>query len=207
MTESENIDQFMARVMGIVNQIKLIGEAIPDQTIIEKFLISLSKKFEMVVTTILESKDLSNFSTDELMGSLLSHETRLHLEDESIYNAFKNKLSFNRGRGRGRGRGHRGRGRSTRNHHSSEGHTHQNQNQNFHPQRGRGKRSNDKASIQCYYCKKVGHYESKCRKKQAYQHSGREHVSNHEGDTSDGMFLSCHKTEEQHKKLWLLDSG
>jgi hypothetical protein len=21
------------------------------------------------------------------------------------------------------------------------------------------------------------------------------------------MFLSCHKTEEQHKELWLLDSG
>jgi hypothetical protein len=31
MTESENIDQFMTRVMGIVNQIRLTGEAIPDQ--------------------------------------------------------------------------------------------------------------------------------------------------------------------------------
>jgi hypothetical protein len=31
MTESENIDQFMTRVTGIVNQIRLIGEAIPDQ--------------------------------------------------------------------------------------------------------------------------------------------------------------------------------
>jgi hypothetical protein len=35
----------------------------------------------------------------------------------------------------------------------------------------------------------------------------RAHVTNHEGDTSDGMFLSCHKIEEQHKDLWLLDSG
>jgi hypothetical protein len=80
-------------------------------------------------------------------------------------------------------------------------------NQNFQPQRGRGRRSNDKSSIQCYYCKKYGHYESECRKKQADQLSGRAHVSNHEGETSDGMFLSCHKTEEQHKDLWLLDSG
>jgi hypothetical protein len=32
-------------------------------------------------------------------------------------------------------------------------------------------------------------------------------VSNHTGDTSRGMFLSCHKTEEQPKDLWLLDSG
>jgi hypothetical protein len=64
-----------------------------------------SKEFEMVVTVILESKDLSNFSTNELMGSLLTHETRLHLEDESIANAFKTQFSFNRVRGIGRGGG------------------------------------------------------------------------------------------------------
>jgi hypothetical protein len=43
----------------------------------------------MVITTILESKDLSHFSTDELISSLLTHETRLHITDESISNAFK----------------------------------------------------------------------------------------------------------------------
>jgi hypothetical protein len=75
MTKSEDVDKFMTRVMGIVNQIRLTGEDIPDQRIVEKVRRSLPKKFEMVVTAILESKDLSNFSTDELMGSLLTHET------------------------------------------------------------------------------------------------------------------------------------
>jgi hypothetical protein len=89
MTESENLDQFMTRVMGIVNYIRLTDEAIIDKRIFEKFLISLPKKFEMVVTTILESKDLSHFSTNELTGSLVTHETRLHLTDESITNSFK----------------------------------------------------------------------------------------------------------------------
>ena len=126
MTESENVDQFMTKVMGIVNHIRLIGEDIPDQRIIEKVLRILPKKFEKVVTTILESKDLSNFSIDELKGSLLTHETRLHLEDESIINAFKNLFSFSRGRGKGRGRGHQGRGRSPSTNHSSEGHRQQN---------------------------------------------------------------------------------
>jgi hypothetical protein len=101
MTESENVDQFMTRVMGIVNQIRLTGETIIDQCIFEKILRSLPKKFEMVVKTILESKDLSSFSTDELIGSLVTHETRLHLTDESISNAFKTQFSFSRGRGRG----------------------------------------------------------------------------------------------------------
>ena len=99
MTESKNVDQFMTRVMGIINQIKLTGEAIPDQHIVEKVLKSLPKKFKMVVTTILESKDLSPFSIDELIGSLVTHESRLHLTDESIANSFKTQFSFSRGRG------------------------------------------------------------------------------------------------------------
>jgi hypothetical protein len=61
MTESENVDQFMTRVMGIVNQIRPTVETITDQRIVEKILRILPKKFEMVVTVILESKDLSIF--------------------------------------------------------------------------------------------------------------------------------------------------
>ena len=218
MTESETVDQFMTRVMGIVNQIRLIGETITDQRIVEKILRSLPKKFEMVVTAILESKDLSRFSTDELIGSLVTHETRLHLTDESISNAFQSQFSFRRGKGRGRSRG---RGNTQGNPHNNGGNRQQypNQNfqgqrnqqqyqhQNFQPQRGRGRRSNDKSNIQCFYCKKYGHYESECRKKQADQISGKAHVTNHTGNNSAGMFLSCHTTEQQPKDLWLLDSG
>jgi hypothetical protein len=148
MTESENVDQFMTRVMGIVNQIRLTGEDILDQRIVENVLRSLPKKFKMVVTAILESKDLSNFSTYELIGSLLTHETRLHIKYESITNAFKTQFFFSRGRGRCRGINHQGRGRSSSTNHSSEGHRHPNQNHNFYPQRRRGRRSNDKESIQ-----------------------------------------------------------
>jgi hypothetical protein len=221
MTESKNVDQFMTRVMGIVNWIRLTGETITDQRIVEKIIRSLPNKFKMVVTTILESKDLSNFSIDELIGSLVTHETRLHLTDESISNAFKTQFSLSKGRDRGRIIGHQGRGRNQCNRHSSGGNRkhylnqnfqgqrqqQQNQHQNFQPQRGRGRRSNEKSSIQFYYCKKYGHYESKCRKKQADQLLGRAHVSNHTGENSRGMFLSCHKTEQQPKDLWLLDSG
>jgi hypothetical protein len=98
----------MTGVMGIVNQIRLIGEAITDQCIVEKVLKTLPKKFEMVVTAILESKDLSHFSIDELIDSLVTHETKLHLTDESIANAFKTQFSFNKGKGGGRGKGHQG---------------------------------------------------------------------------------------------------
>ena len=39
------------------------------------------------------------------------------------------------------------------------------------------------------------------------EEAGRAHVSNHTGENSGGMFLSCQKTEQQPKDLWLLDSG
>jgi hypothetical protein len=167
MTESETVDQFMTRVMGIVNQIRLIGETITDQQIVEKILRSLPKKFEMVVTAILESKDLSKFSTDELIGSLVTHETRLHLTDESISNAFHYQFSLRRGKGRGRSRG---RGNTRGNPHNSGGNKQQypNQNfqgqrnqqqyqhQNFQPQRGRGRRSNENPTFNVFIAKSMG---------------------------------------------------
>jgi hypothetical protein len=110
----------MTRVMGIMNQIRLTDETITDQCI---------------VIEILESKDLSSFSIDELIGSMVTHETRLHLTYESITNAFKTQFSFNKGRCRGRGRYHQGRGSSHRNPHSSGGHKQQQLNQHFQAHR------------------------------------------------------------------------
>jgi hypothetical protein len=75
---------------------------------------SFPKKIEMVVTTILESKDLSSFSIEEIMGSLISHETRLNLEEGSIEHVFKTHKTFSRGKGN-RGRNQRGRGRENQN--------------------------------------------------------------------------------------------
>ena len=73
MNESENVDQFMTKVMGIVNQLRINGEKeLTDQRVVEKVLRCLPKKFEMVVIAILESKDLTKFSIEELTSSVIS---------------------------------------------------------------------------------------------------------------------------------------
>ena len=51
----------------------------------------------MVETTIEETKDLPQFTLEELIGSLLSHEARLNQEEESLTNAFSTQDSLNRG--------------------------------------------------------------------------------------------------------------
>ena len=72
----------------------------------------LPSKFNVIVITIEETNDLSNFSVDELHASLITHKQRLSRnENSSLEQAFKTQMSFGRGRGQGRGN-KRGRGRS-----------------------------------------------------------------------------------------------
>ena len=92
----------MTKAMGIINQLRINGEKeLTDQRVVEKVLRSLPKKFEMVVTALLESKDLTNFSIEELICSLLSHEARMTLDLGTLEHAFQTKVSKERGRGRG----------------------------------------------------------------------------------------------------------
>ena len=64
----------MNRVITVVNRLKIYGEDIKNQIVVEKVLRSFSTKFDVVVEAIEEAKDLASFTIDELMGSLLSHE-------------------------------------------------------------------------------------------------------------------------------------
>ena len=64
----------------------------------------------MVVIAILESKDFTKFSVEELIDSLMSHEARLSLDDPPLEHAFKYKDFINRGNIKGC-QGRRGKGR------------------------------------------------------------------------------------------------
>ena len=78
MKETENVEEYFNRVVSIVNQLKVNGEQLSDQRIIEKILQSMTQKYEHVVVAIEESKDLSSLSLEALLGSLQSHE--LHIK-------------------------------------------------------------------------------------------------------------------------------
>jgi hypothetical protein len=65
---------FFTRVMGILNQLSSYGEDLRDQEIVEKVLRSLIEKFDGILVVIEESKDLTQFFVNELMGSLQSQD-------------------------------------------------------------------------------------------------------------------------------------
>ena len=54
------------------------GEKMNDVTIVEKILRSLTPKYDYVVCSIVESKDIDELSLDELQSSLLVHEQKMN---------------------------------------------------------------------------------------------------------------------------------
>lgn len=83
MNNGETVQSYLSRISAIVSQIRTYGENCSDQTVVAKVLRSLTPRYDHVVAAIEESKDLSVFTFDELMGSLQAHEARLHRTTET----------------------------------------------------------------------------------------------------------------------------
>ncbi|KAG6402581.1 hypothetical protein SASPL_134778 [Salvia splendens] len=160
MGEKETVQNYLSRVTEIVSQMGSYGESISNEQVVGKVLRSLNESFDYLVPAIEESKDLSTYTFDELMSSLLAHETRVRkpcdkVEEKAFQmrgeSSYRGKIENSGGRycrGGFRG-GFRGRGRGSG--------------------RGRGRHDEgrqNKYGIQCHYCKKNGHKEAFCWSKQ-----------------------------------------
>ena len=69
--ETISLYSFYTHVIGMINQIKYHGKNIEDTMVFEKVLRILPPKFDPLVVTLEENKDLSQFSLDELQASSL----------------------------------------------------------------------------------------------------------------------------------------
>ncbi|KAH0649962.1 hypothetical protein KY284_029874 [Solanum tuberosum] len=135
--------------MEITNKIHFHGEKIHDVGIVEKILRSLTSKYNYVVCSFEESKDIDELSLDELQSSLLFPEQNINKSSgvqEQALKAFTNTCSNNyRGRGRGRGQG-RGKGDFKSNTDQSQSRV----------------RDHGKSKVECYRCHKFSQYASDC---------------------------------------------
>ncbi|XP_030516486.1 uncharacterized protein LOC115729991 [Rhodamnia argentea] len=89
MKVNETVQEYCGKLKELVNQMRAYGDGITDQRVVEKILVSLTQKYNPIVTTIEATKDLSTLSISELIVSLEAHEKRLMAEDEdSVESAF-----------------------------------------------------------------------------------------------------------------------
>eukprot|EP00257_Ricinus_communis_P023106 XP_015583008.1 uncharacterized protein LOC107262319 [Ricinus communis] len=72
--DDESVTSYFAKTMVMANKMSFHGEKMKDVIIVEKILWSMASKFNYVVCSITESKDLDTLSLDELQSSLLIHE-------------------------------------------------------------------------------------------------------------------------------------
>ncbi|XP_055822092.1 uncharacterized protein LOC129890594 [Solanum dulcamara] len=167
----------------------------------EKILRLLARKFNYVVVAIEESKDLSQISFDELVGSLQAHEQKMKQSDDSksVDQALQSKLSVTEGgtsnnsgqsshNHEGYRGGYRGSNRGGRGQHGR-------RNQSY----GRGKSSED------YHATSCG--QGARDRSRAPKQEERSHVVAIEDHNRESCIFLTYKANKKFKKnIWYLDS-
>ena len=164
MNDSESISDYFDRVHTIVNQMQINGEELDDQCIVDKIIHSLSARFNYAITTIEEGNDILTLTVEGLMSSLCSHEQRMNhrINSTNLEQALQSRASIRDRGGQQGGKGcglGRGRGRHNFNDKDEDGDT------NSFKGRDNTSKPKDKSHIQCFRCKKYGHYKLECRTK------------------------------------------
>jgi len=91
-------DLFIHIIMSLVNQTKTNGDTMEGHWIIKKVLRSISSKFDPIVVSIEESKNLTQMSLEELTGSLQTHKQKLYRFVAIFFNRdFRSPVSMKSG--------------------------------------------------------------------------------------------------------------
>jgi len=76
MKENETIKEYFDRHLMLVNKIRLLQEDLPDKRVVEKVMVSLPERFEAKISSLEDSRDLSQIIITELMNALQTQEQR-----------------------------------------------------------------------------------------------------------------------------------
>ena len=83
MKETEQLDDFYMRLNGLVTNISALGEKIEEEYVVKKLLRVVPTKFLQIASAIEQFGNLDAMYVEEVMGSLKTHEERLHGQVEN----------------------------------------------------------------------------------------------------------------------------
>nr|GEV01064.1 retrovirus-related Pol polyprotein from transposon TNT 1-94 [Tanacetum cinerariifolium] len=199
MKDDELVKDYSARMMDVVNQIRLHGEVVKDQKLVEKMMISVPPKFEAEVSAIEESCDLDTLMKVEGAFRVSS---RSNKAGDSKQNIFR-RGNFSKGNNKG----------STSQNSSSKS-----KKGTFPPcnicQNTNHQKADcwfkDKPNFKCNFCNKFGHLEKCCRVKKACNNTQgvqQANVSEEDQVDDEHLFMVPHLDKHPDSLTWLMDSG
>ena len=82
MADGESLDQYLTKFYEVINDLKFLGEEVPETRIVQKILMSLSKKYKSIVSIIEETRDLEILRSEEVTALIKVYDRREDMHDE-----------------------------------------------------------------------------------------------------------------------------
>lgn len=228
MESTEKISDYFTRILTLTNQMKVCGEKVTDQLIVEKVMCTLTPKFDYIVVAIEESKDLESMKVEELQGSLEAHEQRLlerSFEKDSnqalqaqtmkFKGGDKGKKCKDKGKWKHSRNGNAGGSNQKQDHAQSEyehGDNSRKKGDGGYRDKG-GKKRFDRRKIQCFNCQKYGHFADECKsgnKGQKRRNNDEAHLAHDNSDSESDLVVLMTTSDHDspaNPNSWYLDTG
>ena len=191
MKESETIKEYLNRLLGIVNKVRLLGSEFSDTRIVQKILVTIPERFEATIASLENAKDLSRIGLAELVHALQAQEQRRLMRSEgSIEGALPAKVQSN-----------------------------QKDKKDFPPCKHCGRKGHPpfkcwrRPDQQCEKCRKMGHHQKICTSDfqqenvtqvNLQQKSIAQAANQHE---EEQLFVATCFAASSSSEKWLIDSG
>lgn len=208
--EADTVKEYSAKLLGIVNKIRLFGETFPDSKVVEKKMIRLPARFESKISAIEKSCDLKTLSVAESINKLQAQEQRSSIRDEEVAEvAFQAKHKGKQPvKDNKKIEGDKVAKGKTWKESSKKGKFPPCSHCNITNHQERDCWFKGKPSIQCRFCRKMGHIEKNCRVKQnqPQQHHVQQASFTEESEKKEErFFMASHEENTTNKFTWFID--
>ncbi|RVW90803.1 hypothetical protein CK203_028478 [Vitis vinifera] len=103
MRESDAVKDYAAQLLSIADKVRLLGKEFSNEKIVQKILVTLPEKYEVTISSLENSKDLSTISLTKLLHSLEAMEQRrLMRQGDTVEGAFQAIMQKNAGHKNGK---------------------------------------------------------------------------------------------------------
>jgi hypothetical protein len=232
MSEGESLDGYLAKFFANVNKLKSLEEDVSETRIVQKLLMSLSRRYKSIVSIIEETQDLDVLRVEEVIVSVKVYDKRedLHDEKDKLTGTEKAFNSLKVGNNQADS-SHKGfQGRSTKKWQSQD-----KRGSNWTPNRNLNNYNNSswnntawgssqasvkpqcqvcqkqhfglcrhKGKPKCGRCNRFGHIAKDC---DSHSHKQLANYTKEERVITGTMFYACHSASLQDRKVWFVDSA